>query len=104
MAIAPQGGKSSRMYAVAALFEAGNVYVPDPTQCAWVGDAIEQWVSFPHGAYDDDCDAMNQALLRLKLHPDLGPAPFLIGGDDEDPLAPPGASMWDQWLEFRSGR
>lgn len=101
--VAAQGSKQSRVYAVAALFESGNVYVPDPTEARWVGDVIEEWVSFPFAAHDDDCDAMTQALLRLKLHPDYGPTPFLIGGDDDDPLAPPGASMWDQWQDFRRG-
>jgi predicted phage terminase large subunit-like protein len=101
--VPPQGSKRSRMYAVAALFESGNVYVPDPTLAPWIGDVVEEWVSFPHAAHDDDCDAMSQALIRLKLHPDYGPPPFLIGGDDADPTVPRGASMFDQWQDFLKG-
>jgi len=100
--VSPQGGKSSRMYAVAALFESGNVYVPDPTRAPWLGEVVEEWVSFPHGSHDDDCDAMSQALLRLKLNPDYGPPPFLIGGEDEVANVPRGATIWDQWQDIQS--
>jgi predicted phage terminase large subunit-like protein len=81
--VPPQGTKQARMYAVSALFESGNVYVPAPALAPWVGDVIEEWLGFPYALYDDDCDAMTQALLRLKLHPDYGPTPYLVGfGDD----------------------
>lgn len=62
----PQGGKESRMRAVSPLFEAGNVHIPDPSIASWIEAVIGQWCSFPNAAHDDDCDAMSQALIRLK--------------------------------------
>jgi phage terminase large subunit-like protein len=62
----PQGGKESRAHAVSPQIEAGNVYLPDPASVSWVGDFIEECASFPKGAYDDQVDAMSQALLRLE--------------------------------------
>jgi predicted phage terminase large subunit-like protein len=79
IAVEPQGSKRSRMHAVAPLFEAGNVLVAHPRIAPEIEEVIAEWVSFPYGAHDDDCDAMTQALLRLKLHPDYGPPPFIIG-------------------------
>jgi predicted phage terminase large subunit-like protein len=62
----PQGGKESRLRAVSPLYEAGNVYVPDPSIAPWVEDVVSEWCSFPNAAHDDDCDAASQALIRLR--------------------------------------
>ena len=60
----PSGGKIARAQAVSPLVEAGNVYLPHPEYAPWVNDFIEECVQFPNGAYDDQVDAMTQALLR----------------------------------------
>lgn len=68
IAVNPEGGKEARLRAISPLFEARNVYVPDPTIAPWVHDVIEEWCAFPFARHDDDVDAMSQALLRLRLH------------------------------------
>lgn len=63
--VEPQGSKAARVSAVSPQIEAGNVYLPDPTLAAWVGDFIEECAAFPNGAHDDQVDAMSQALIRM---------------------------------------
>jgi predicted phage terminase large subunit-like protein len=61
----PEGGKESRVHAVSPQIEAGNVYLPEGTRVPWIGAFIDECATFPQGAYDDQVDAMTQALLRL---------------------------------------
>ena len=63
----PEGGKMSRLNAVVPLFEAGNVYLPDPATHPWVHDWIEELATFPGAPHDDQVDACSQALLRLHV-------------------------------------
>jgi predicted phage terminase large subunit-like protein len=65
IAVNPEGGKESRVHAVTPQLEAGNVYLPEVTLAPWIGSFIDECAAFPHGAYDDQVDAMTQALLRL---------------------------------------
>jgi predicted phage terminase large subunit-like protein len=65
IAVNPQGGKGVRAQAVSPQVEAGNVHLPDPTITPWVGSFIDECAAFPQGAYDDQVDAMTQALVRL---------------------------------------
>lgn len=67
LAIEPDGGKQSRAAAVSPFIEAGNVYLPDPEIAPWIEAFIAECSAFPLGAYDDDVDAMTQALMRLLL-------------------------------------
>lgn len=60
--INPEGGKAARAQAVAPLFEAGNVWDPDPGVTPWVEETRDERTSFPFGAYDDTVDATSQAL------------------------------------------
>ncbi len=57
------GSKEARLHAVVPEIEAGNVYLPEGAP--WVRDFIEEFVSFPNGANDDQVDAATQALTRL---------------------------------------
>lgn len=58
--ITPTTSKEERAEATTGLWEAGNVWLP---MCApWVGDFIQEHVSFPAGANDDQVDATSQAL------------------------------------------
>lgn len=77
--VSPQGSKESRVHAVSPLFEARNVFVPDPASMPWVDEVIDEWISFPHARHDDDVDAMTQALLRLRFDERT---PFLFGPRD----------------------
>lgn len=63
--VEPEGGKESRAYAITPIFESGNVYLPHPLYAPWVNEVIEELVSFPNGAHDDDVDALTQALVKL---------------------------------------
>jgi predicted phage terminase large subunit-like protein len=72
--IDPQGGKETRANAVSPQWEAGNVYLPDPSICPWVNDFVEELLHFPNGKHDDQVDGMTQALARWE-----NSQPFLIG-------------------------
>lgn len=63
--VQPDGSKSERLYAVSPQFEAGNIYIPDPSLASWVGDYVEELVSFPNSANDDQVDCTTQAILNL---------------------------------------
>lgn len=52
--------KVERCHAIEALWEAGNVLLPE--RGAWVGDFMDEVVAFPAGVHDDQVDAMTQAL------------------------------------------
>lgn len=65
--VEPIGNKIARVAAISPYWEAGNVYLPDPSIAPWVYDYIEQIVSFPFAAHDDDVDAMSQALNRFMM-------------------------------------
>lgn len=69
IAVNPEGGKEARAAAVSPSIEAGNVYIPDPSIAAWVGDFVEECAAFPNGAHDDQVDTMTQALLRYQNQP-----------------------------------
>lgn len=64
--IKPKESKDARLADVSALFEAGNVYLPDPSIAPWVGDNIEELCNFPSSAHDDSVDATVYALSRFK--------------------------------------
>jgi predicted phage terminase large subunit-like protein len=68
IAVDPQGGKHSRASASAGLWEAKNVFLPDPAMPGyeWVRDLIVEILSFPRAKNDDRVDAMSQALLYLQ--------------------------------------
>lgn len=61
--IDPKLSKASRLAASSVYFEAGNVLLPQ--SAPWVGDYVEEIVSFPNAAHDDVCDATSQALTCL---------------------------------------
>ncbi len=60
------GSKIARAYASQPEVEAGNVWLPDPHVHTWVPEFVEYCVAFPGGEYDDDIDAMTQALERFR--------------------------------------
>ena len=85
MAVTPEGGKDARAAAVSPSIEAGNVYLPHPQFAPWVTGFIEECAQFPNGAYDDQVDAMSQALIRL-LHPGYVELPPLSSLMRENPF------------------
>ena len=66
--VEPDGSKIARAYAVTPLWAAGNVFLPPAEHYPWLRDFVDELVSFPAGAHDDQVDAMTQALRYLKVH------------------------------------
>lgn len=62
--ITPKESKEARLSAVSPEFESGSVFFPDPRLCSWVGECVEELVTFPNGKHDDFCDSTSQALQR----------------------------------------
>lgn len=67
--INPDRSKEARMNGVAPMWEAGNVYLPDPSIAPWVHDYIEEMVMFPSSAFNDQVDMSTQALDDLRVPP-----------------------------------
>jgi predicted phage terminase large subunit-like protein len=62
--VEPMGGKEVRASAISPQWEAGNIYLPEPSNAPWVNDFIEELIQFPQGKNDDQVDAMTQMLTR----------------------------------------
>ena len=63
----PSGSKEARAHAVTPFVVAGNVYLPHPRQCEWTKDLLGELTQFPRSKYDDQTDALTQALSNLLL-------------------------------------
>jgi predicted phage terminase large subunit-like protein len=48
--------KEVRIYMCLSDFEAGNVFIPNPANCDWSGDFVQELTTFPVGANDDYTD------------------------------------------------
>lgn len=73
VAVNPEGGKVVRAQATTPLYEAGNVYHPDPDMIvdgvrvnAWVEEHRGELLKFPKGKNDDSVDTETQALTYLR--------------------------------------
>lgn len=66
IAVNPEGGKMSRMYATSPEFQAGNWYYP--RNAAWVEPHIVSMITFPNAKNDDDVDSVTQASVWLQSH------------------------------------
>lgn len=73
--IEPDGSKVARAHAVTSLFEAGNVYIPDPSLFPWVKEYLTEITQFPSVAHDDQVDATTQALRHFEKHPGMKISP-----------------------------
>lgn len=60
----PTESKLARAHAVTPLFEAGNVYVPDPSIAPWIMEYIDELTKFPNATHDDQVDATTQGLSQ----------------------------------------
>jgi predicted phage terminase large subunit-like protein len=77
IAINPEGGKFSRMFAAAPEWQAGNWYVS--RYAAWGEALVEQVTMFPSARHDDLADAMSQASIWLQSHSQYGaPSPVIV--------------------------
>lgn len=66
VAVNPDVSKIARVNAVSPEFEAGNIWLPDPSIAPWIHDYIEELVSFPTAKNDDQVDATTQALIEFR--------------------------------------
>jgi predicted phage terminase large subunit-like protein len=64
--VKPEGDKVMRMNAHTAKIEAGYVHIP--RRASWLDDFRKEIMVFPVGKYDDQVDALSQALDRAFLH------------------------------------
>ena len=62
----PEGDKIMRMNAHTAKIEAGYVHIPH--RASWFDELRKEIMAFPAGKYDDQVDALSQALDRAFLH------------------------------------
>ena len=60
--VMPEGDKIMRMAAQAACIEAGAVHLPH--RAPWLDEFRIELLAFPVGKFDDQIDALSQALLR----------------------------------------
>lgn len=58
-----RGSKEARLHSVTPLIESGNVFIPDRR---WAEELVEELVSFPNSAQNDQVDTLSQALNRYK--------------------------------------
>lgn len=63
--IEPDGSKVARAHAMTAEWEAGNIWLPHPDVAPWVKDFVATVTTFPACAFDDEVDAMTQAIRFL---------------------------------------
>ncbi len=66
VSVLPLGGKEARAHAVESLWSNGNVLLPAPTIYPWVNELIQEILEFPSSLFDDQVDAMTQALSWLR--------------------------------------
>lgn len=64
--VLPLGGKEARAHAVESLWSNGHVILPSPTLHLWVNDLVQELLEFPSSLFDDQVDAMTQALSWLR--------------------------------------
>jgi predicted phage terminase large subunit-like protein len=62
VAIKVEHDKISRMAAVSAMFESGQVFLPQ--RASWLSDFERELFAFPGVKHDDQCDSVSQALLE----------------------------------------
>jgi predicted phage terminase large subunit-like protein len=66
IAFNPEGSKEARLHSCAVLFEAGNVFVPDPQFYPWVKEYIDELITFPNAQNDDQVDVTTMPLIRWR--------------------------------------
>ena len=64
--INPRDSKEARAHSVSPMAESGNIYFPHPAFAPWVHDLIDECANFPASMYNDQVDALTQAILRFE--------------------------------------
>lgn len=63
----PKDDKVMRLTKLSPLIESGQVWLPQ--EAPWLNGFLQELQYFPNGKYDDQVDALSQALTWLKLQP-----------------------------------
>jgi predicted phage terminase large subunit-like protein len=77
--VEPEGSKEARAQTASVYQQAGNLLLPDPSECPWTNELVEILAGVPRGEWDD-CDAMAQAMIYF------GPVMAPIRLDDHSVL------------------
>lgn len=85
--VEPSGGKEARAAAVSPLVESKNAWLPDPALCPWVEALVDEAAAFPNGSFDDQVDALTQALNRMVLLPLLAGQDLISVEDLDDEMS-----------------
>ena len=75
--VKPDGSKEARAHACTALWESGNVLLPDRSIAPWIDEFRLELLRFPSGAHDDCVDSATQGLRYLSAGHRLNIAPQL---------------------------
>lgn len=75
--VKPDGSKEARAHACTALWESGNVLLPDRSIAPWIDEFRLELLRFPSGAHDDCVDSATQGLRYLSAGHRLNIAPAL---------------------------
>jgi len=75
--VQPDGSKEARAHACTALWEAGNVWLPDRSTAPWIDEFRLELTRFPSGAHDDQVDSATMACRYLSAGNRLSIAPAL---------------------------
>lgn len=65
IAITPKADKVTRFAQVTPMIEAGKVALPN--HASWLSDFEQELLCFPHGAHDDQVDALSQYLNWVRM-------------------------------------
>ena len=63
--IEPDGSKLARAHAMTYLWEGGNIWLPHPDIAPWVKALVNELLSFPAAAHDDQVDSLTQGVRFL---------------------------------------
>ncbi|KUG58971.1 phage terminase large subunit [Nesterenkonia jeotgali] len=86
--VEPRGSKFSRASAVAPAVWSKHVKIPSTRLCPWIEEFMQEVLSFPHGANDDQVDAATQALDQLIMQPIDGLGEIIEPDEyDEPPIS-----------------
>jgi predicted phage terminase large subunit-like protein len=66
IAVENNDGVREHAWAIQPLVEAGNVFLPDPSEWLEVDDWLDEVCGFPRAGHDDRVAAFTQAVLRMK--------------------------------------
>lgn len=61
----PFGSKIARCELASTRWEAGDIWLPDPSIAPWISDYVQTMTQFPAVKYDDDVDGMSQLIAYL---------------------------------------